>query len=102
MRGIQDAFAQETGCSIEGTFSAVGEMRDQLLAGAECDLVILTQALIAQLIASGHVVAGSARSLGLVHTGIAVRRGDAPAARQAVVAQKLEGKTHRRNRQQSP
>ena len=77
VRGIQDAFAQETGCSIEGTFSAVGEMRDQLLAGAECDLVILTQALIAQLIASGHVVAGSARSLGLVHTGIAVRRGDA-------------------------
>ena len=76
VRGIQDAFARETGCAIEGTFSAVGEMRDQLLAGAECDLVILTAALVAQLVESGHVVAGSARSLGLVHTGIAVRRGD--------------------------
>lgn len=76
VRGIQDAFTRETGCDIEGTFSAVGEMRDQLLAGAECDLVILTAALVAQLVESGHVVAGSARSLGLVHTGIAVRSGE--------------------------
>ena len=77
VRGVQEAFERETGCGIDGTFSAVGEMRDQLLAGTECDLVILTSALIAQLVESGHVVAGSARSLGLVHTGIAVRRGDA-------------------------
>lgn len=76
VRGIQDAFARETGCTIDGTFSAVGEMRDQLLAGAACDLVILTAALVAQLVQSGHVVAGSARSLGLVHTGIAVRSGE--------------------------
>ena len=76
VRGIQDAFERETGCAIDGKFSAVGEMRDQLLAGTACDLVILTAALVAQLVESGHVVDGSARSLGLVHTGIAVRTGE--------------------------
>ena len=52
-------------------------MRDKLLAGEPCDVIILTQSLIGQLIASGHVVAGSARSLGRVKTGVAVRTGDA-------------------------
>lgn len=84
VRGIQDAFSRETGCSISGTFSAVGEMRDRLVAGTPCDLVILTAALVDQLVASGHLVPGSARSLGLVHTGIAVRRGEPhPAVRDA-------------------
>ena len=50
-------------------------MRDKLVAGAPCDVVILTQPLIAQLIASGHVVEGSAKSLGLVKTGVAVKAG---------------------------
>jgi molybdate transport system substrate-binding protein len=50
-------------------------MRDQLVGGTPCDVVILTKPLIEQLIASGHVVAGSARSLGKVKTGVAVRTG---------------------------
>lgn len=75
VRGVQTEFEQRTGHPIVGTYSAVGMMRDQLLAGAPCDVVILTKPLIDQLIASGHVVAGSARSLGLVKTGVAVRSG---------------------------
>ena len=75
VRGVQAGFEREGGCRINGTFSAVGQMRDQLVAGAPCDLVILTRPLIDQLIASGHVVAGSARSLGLVRTGVAVKAG---------------------------
>ena len=51
VRGVQEAFERETGCGIDGTFSAVGEMRDQLLSVPECDVVILTAALGAQLIA---------------------------------------------------
>jgi molybdate transport system substrate-binding protein len=51
-------------------------MREALLNGAPCDVVILTRALIEQLITSGHVQPGSARSLGKVQTGIAVRRGE--------------------------
>jgi molybdate transport system substrate-binding protein len=77
---LEARFVAATGYRIIGTFSAVGAMRDQLLAGARCDVLILTAALMAQLEASGHVVAGSARSLGTVKTGIAVKSGDrAPA-----------------------
>lgn len=75
VKAVQAEFEKSTGTSIHGTFSAVGQMRDQLVSGAPCDLIILTKPLIAQLMASGHVVAGSARSLGLVKTGVAVRTG---------------------------
>jgi len=75
VKGVQARFERETGCGINGTFSAVGQMRDQLIAGAPCDLVILTKPLVTQLIASGHVVDGTARSLGLVKTGVAVKAG---------------------------
>lgn len=78
VKAMQQAFTRETGAGIDGTFSAVGMMRDKLLAGAPCDLAILTAPLIAELTASGHVVAGSARSLGLVKTGIALRSGEPP------------------------
>ncbi len=72
---LEAPFKASTGCTLAGTFSAVGAMRDQLLAGAPCDVVILSAALIAQLEASGHVLAGSARALGKVRTGIAVKAG---------------------------
>lgn len=77
VQSVQAEFEKTTGSRIDGTFSAVGMMRDKLLGGAPCDLIILTQPLIEQLIASGHVVPGSARSLGLVKTGVAVRSGAA-------------------------
>ncbi len=76
-QAVQAEYEKVTGTPIHATFSAVGQMRDKLIAGEACDVVILTQPLIAQLIASGHVVAGSARSLGHVKTGVAVRSGDA-------------------------
>jgi molybdate transport system substrate-binding protein len=72
---LEAQFKTNTGCTLAGTYSAVGVMRDQLLAGAPCDVVILSAALIAQLEASGHVAAGSARALGKVRTGIAVKAG---------------------------
>ncbi len=75
VKGVEAEFTRRTGRRIEGTFSAVGQMRDKLVGGAPCDLVILTRPLVMQLIASGHVAAGSERSLGLVKTGIAVRSG---------------------------
>ena len=34
VKGVQARFEQETGARIEATFSAVGQMRDQLVAGA--------------------------------------------------------------------
>jgi molybdate transport system substrate-binding protein len=68
-------FKAETGCEIDGTFSAVGAMRERLLAGAAADLVILTRSLVNGLMPE-HVAAGSAIDLGTVLTGIAVRAGE--------------------------
>lgn len=66
----------DTGCGIDGTFGAVGAMRDKLLGGAPADLLILTRALIAELIAAGHVLPDSATDIGIVRTSVAVRSGD--------------------------
>jgi molybdate transport system substrate-binding protein len=73
---LQARFADATGFGIQGTFGAVGAMRDKLLAGEPCDIVILTQALVDQLAADGHVVKGSDTPLGRVKTGVAVKKGE--------------------------
>jgi molybdate transport system substrate-binding protein len=72
---LEDAFEATQQCAIDASFGAVGMMRDNLLAGSPCDLVILTGALVEQLTASGHLVAGSSRAIGAVKTGIAVKAG---------------------------
>lgn len=72
---LQDAFTQASGHAVQGSFGAVGIQKDALLAGAPCEVLILTRALIDQLEVSGHVVAGSARDLGRVPTGVAVKTG---------------------------
>jgi len=64
-----------TSTMMSSTFGAVGLMKQKLIEGAPCDVVILTAALIEQLTASGHVLAGSARHLGPVKTGVAVKSG---------------------------
>ena len=70
---LQMQFQAQNAYSVSGSFGAVGLMQDRLLAGEACDVIVLTEALIGQLTAEGHVVAGSARSLGGVKTGIAVQ-----------------------------
>ena len=74
---FQAKFKTQGGCTVAGNFGAVGIMKDRLLAGEACDVIILTDALIGQLIADGHVAASSARALGIVKTGIAVKAGEA-------------------------
>lgn len=64
------------GFEIDGTFSAVGAMRDRLLAGEPADIVILSRALVAALAESGHVLAESMVDVARVATAIAVRAGD--------------------------
>ena len=75
VRRLQPAFEARHGCRIEASFGAVGLMREKLLAGDVCDVLILADALIAQLGADGRVVAGSARPLGVVRTGLAIKEG---------------------------
>lgn len=73
---LQPRLAAKTGFEVEGSFGAVGAMRDKLLAGEPCDFLILTQALIDQLTSDGHVVKGSATPLGRVRTGVATKTGE--------------------------
>jgi molybdate transport system substrate-binding protein len=56
-------------------FGAVGAMKFRLLDGAAADVIVLTAALIDELIESGQVVAGSRADLGRVGTGVGVRKG---------------------------
>jgi len=90
---VQPAFTAATGCELHSTFSAVGAMRDKLLAGEPCDIVILTAALIDTLARDGHVDPLTVAALGAVPTGVAVRAGDrwpdvsdGDALRQSVLA----------------
>lgn len=73
---LAERFAAERGLAISGTYGAVGLMKDKLLAGAPCDVVILTAALIQELEQQGHVTPGTARPLGVVRTGVAVKQGE--------------------------
>ena len=80
VEGLADAVQENTGCRISGQYGAVGAMRDLLLGGAPCDVLILTTALIDELGRSGHALAHTARALGRVKTAIAVPEGSAPPA----------------------
>lgn len=77
VKQLQAQFLAQTGCTIEADFGAVGLMKERLLAGAPCDVVILTQSLIEQLISSGQARPSSAQPLGRVKTGVAVKSGEA-------------------------
>ena len=72
---IEESFEAQQQCAIDASFGAVGMMRDNLLAGSPCDLVILTGALVDQLTASGHLIPDSSRAIGAVKTGVAVKAG---------------------------
>jgi molybdate transport system substrate-binding protein len=69
-------FRREAGATIRGTFGAVGAIREKLLAGEPCDVIISTAAMMEALANDGLVDRDSVRPLGAVKTGVAVRKGD--------------------------
>ncbi len=88
---LQAEFERTHGASISARFGAVGAMREALEAGAPCDVLITTDAMVDALRASGVLVTPSLvdpgtlaaggdadrAALGHVLTGVAVRAGDA-------------------------
>jgi molybdate transport system substrate-binding protein len=64
------------GLGVEATYGAVGALRDRLADGAPCDVIVLTSALIDDLVRANRVDPDSVAALGRVHTGIAVREAD--------------------------
>ena len=75
VKALQARFEADTGALIQARFGAVGAMKEALLAGQPCDVMIVTAAMIDSLAAEGHLLAGSRASLGRVRTGIAVPAG---------------------------
>jgi molybdate transport system substrate-binding protein len=73
---LSGEFLAATGYAIDGTFGAVGAMKEELLADAPADVLILTRALIDELVETGHAEADTCVDLGKVRTGVAVRAGD--------------------------
>jgi molybdate transport system substrate-binding protein len=74
---LREPFREAAGAGIDGTFGAVGALREKLDAGEPCDALILTASMIAELEADGRVLRGTTAPLGRVRTGVAVRAGDA-------------------------
>lgn len=72
---IAEKFQRESGNIINATYGAVGAMKAHVLAGEPADVIVLTAALIDELIRNGLVVQGSRVDLGKVGTGVAVRAG---------------------------
>jgi molybdate transport system substrate-binding protein len=72
---IATAYTSATGNGVKAEFGAVGEMKARVLSGEPVDVIVLTRALVDELIALGHVAPDSRRDLGAVATGVAVRAG---------------------------
>jgi molybdate transport system substrate-binding protein len=72
---VAASFGPANGHGVQADFAAVGVIKARILAGERADVIVLTAAMIEELIASGHVVAGSRSDLGRVGTGVAVRAG---------------------------
>ena len=72
---IAGKFQRDSGIFVNSNFGAVGAMKARVVAGEPADVIVLTAALIDELIAQGLVVPGSRVDLGRVGTGVAVRAG---------------------------
>lgn len=71
-KGLLQTIAGNEGIVLNGEFGAVGAIKERLIAGAPCDVIVLTAAMIAELAAAGAVDAASVTPLGRVHTGVAL------------------------------
>ena len=53
VEALRPRFEADTGASLQARFGAVGAMKEALLAGEPCDLLIVTEAMIDALVADG-------------------------------------------------
>ena len=61
---------------LRARFGAVGALREALRAGAPCDVMVATRAMLVDLQASGELPPGAVQAVGSVRTGLAVRSGE--------------------------
>jgi molybdate transport system substrate-binding protein len=73
---LAPAFKVLAGADISGEFGAVGAMAAKLRSGTPADVVILTEAIVAELTCEGLVAKGTAADVGSVETAVAIRSDD--------------------------
>ena len=78
VKAMQTTFTDQTGALLHARFGAVGAMKEALLSGEPCDVLIVTDSMVRTLQASGELATDGAAPLGRVRTGIAVRADDVP------------------------
>ena len=77
VKALQARFERETGATLQMRFGAVGTMKEALLAGEPCDVMIVTDAMVVALQSAGDLGVMPRAPLGRVRTGVAVRSGEA-------------------------
>jgi molybdate transport system substrate-binding protein len=75
VKALQARFEQDAGATLQARFGAVGAMKEALLAGEPCDVMIVTDAMVVALQADGQLSSAARAPLGRVRTGVAVRAG---------------------------
>lgn len=75
VKSLQARFEQQQGCQLQARFGAVGAMKEALLEGAPCDLMVLSDSLVDGLVAEGRLRGAQRAPLGRVRTGVAVPAG---------------------------
>src|SRR4029079_13084104 len=71
----QPMFEASTAAAIDASFGAVGAMQQKFENDEGCDVIVLTDALIEQMLKRGQVMPDTSAALGRVRTGVAVRSG---------------------------
>ena len=77
-KGLLRTIAAGERIELNGEFGAVGAIKVRLLAGAPCDALVLTAAMIDELATAGVVDRASVTPLGRVHTGVALPASSLP------------------------
>ncbi len=75
VRALADEWLAVAGAATQGRFGAVGGLKEALLAGEACDVMVVTDAMVSALAADGLLVGNTRVPLGRVATGVAVRSG---------------------------
>ena len=77
VKSLQGKLRDDTSVEIDGRFGAVGGLKEALLGGAPCDLMVTTETMVDELVRTGWLRGEQRTPIGRVRTGVAVRRGAA-------------------------
>jgi len=76
VKALHARFERESAAKLNARFGSVGAMREALLAGEPCDVMIVTDAMVVALQSEGKLGIRPRAPLGRVRTGLAVRNGE--------------------------